>query len=42
MKQASPSLPQVLVSWNLEEDQLFTPLVITRLMQEIKQSPDMF
>ena len=36
------SRAQVLVSWNLEADQLFTPLVITRLMQEIKQSPDKF
>ena len=36
------SAVQVLVSWNLEEDVLFTPLVLTRLMREIKEQPDKF
>jgi len=33
---------QVLVSFNLEDDILFTPMVIGRLMQEIKDKPDKF
>ena len=36
------SLLQVLVSFNLEDDVLFTPMVIGRLMQEIKDKPDKF
>lgn len=33
---------QVFMSWTLAEDVLFTPLVVARLIQEIKQNPDMF
>lgn len=36
------SLLQVLVSFNLEDDVLFTPMVIGRLMQEIRDKPDKF
>lgn len=33
---------QVLVSFNLEDDIMFTPMVVSRLMQEIKENPDKF
>ena len=33
---------QVLVSFNLEDDIMFTPMVVGRLMKEIKEKPDKF
>jgi len=33
---------QVLVSFNLEDDIMFTPMVVSRLMKEIKEKPDKF
>lgn len=33
---------QVFLSFNVEDDVLFSPAVLARLMQEVKEKPDKF